>query len=104
MLLLLNPTVRLILNTCSSSVDRSTCPVSFHSSIIITAVYVPPDATAKLAMKELCSAVNKLQTVHPDGAFIIAGDFNHANLRSVLPKFYQNVSCPTRGANTLDNV
>lgn len=39
------------------------------SSIIITAVYVPPDATAKLAMKELCSAVNKLQTVHPEGVF-----------------------------------
>lgn len=74
------------------------------SSTIITAVDVPPDATAKLAMKDLCSAVNKMQTVYPDGAFIIAGDFNHANLRSVLPKFYQNVSCPTRGANTLDNV
>lgn len=32
MLLFLNPTVRLTLNTCSSSVDRSTCPMSFHLS------------------------------------------------------------------------
>lgn len=33
-----------------------------------------------------------------------AGDFNKANLRSVLPKFYQHVNCATRGNNTLDHV
>ncbi len=40
---------------------------------------------------------------HPDAAFIIAGDFNKANLRQVMPNFYQHVSCPTRGPNTLDH-
>lgn len=40
----------------------------------------------------------------PDGTFIVAGDFNHCTLRSVLPKFYQNVSCTTRGHKTLDHV
>ncbi len=74
------------------------------TTAIIAAVYVPPDANAKLAMKELSSVVNKLQTTHPDGVFIIAGNFNHANLRTTLPKFYQNVSCPTRGDVTLDHV
>ncbi len=36
-------------------------------------------------------------------AFIIAGDFNKANLRQVMPNFHQHVSCPTRGPNTLDH-
>ena len=28
----------------------------------------------------------------------------HSNLKTVLPKFYQHVSCPTRGDKTLDHV
>ncbi len=31
--------------------------------------------------------VNNLQTAYPDGIFIIAEDFNQANLKIVLPKF-----------------
>ena len=58
---------------------------------------VPPDANAKQAMKELHAAISTQQTAHPEGAFIAAGDFKHSNLKSVLPKFYQHVSCPTRG-------
>ncbi len=40
---------------------------------------------------------------HPDAASIIAGDFNKANLKKVMPNFYQHISCPTRGLNTLDH-
>jgi len=72
--------------------------------IVAAAVYVPPDTNANVAMKELCAAISKLQTLHPDGAFIVAEDFNHCTLRSVLPKFHQNVSCTTRGHKTLDHV
>ena len=75
-----------------------------HSCIVIMAVYVPPDANAKLAMKELHSAISTQQTAHPEGVFIAAGDFNHSNLKSVLPKFHQHVSCPTRGDRMLDKV
>lgn len=41
---------------------------------------------------------------HPDGAFIVAGDFNQACLKTVLPNFVQYVQCFTRGKNTLDHV
>lgn len=35
---------------------------------------------------------------------INAGDFNHAELKTVLPKLHQHVKCPTRGDKTLDKV
>lgn len=41
---------------------------------------------------------------HPDGAHIIAGDFNQPRLRTVLPDFHQHVFCATWGGNTLDHV
>ena len=65
--------------------------------IVAAAIYVPPDANVKIAMKELCAAISKLQTTHPDGAFIVAGDFNHCSLRSVLPEFHENISCTHKG-------
>ncbi|KAI5615474.1 gastrula zinc finger protein XlCGF28.1-like [Silurus asotus] len=39
---------------------------------IITAAYIPPDADAKLSMKELYAAISKQQTVHPEAGFIYA--------------------------------
>ncbi len=56
------------------------------------------------ALRELYSAISEQQTNNPDTFFIIAGDFNHANLKTVLPKFYQHVNFATRGNNTLDFV
>ncbi|XP_049331041.1 probable RNA-directed DNA polymerase from transposon BS [Astyanax mexicanus] len=61
------------------------------SAVLIAAVYIPPSASiganAKEALCELYRTISDLQNKHPDGLFIIAGDFNHANLKSVLPKF-----------------
>ncbi len=74
------------------------------TAIVIVAVYIPPCANAKDALRELYSAISKQQTNNPNGFFIIAGDFNHANLKTVLPKFYQHVNFATRGNNTLDCV
>lgn len=59
------------------------------TSTIINAAYIPLDANAKLAMEELHADISKQQTVHPEAAFIVVGDFNHFNFRTVLPKFYQ---------------
>nr|XP_057929088.1 uncharacterized protein LOC131129485 [Doryrhamphus excisus] len=72
--------------------------------VIVTAVYIPPDANASTALSLLLNVINEHQRAHPDGVYIIAGDFNKANLKTVLPKFHQHVKCPTRGANTLDHV
>ncbi len=56
------------------------------TAIVIVAVYIHPCATAKDALRELYSAISEQQTNNPDGFIIIAGDFNHANLKTVLPK------------------
>ncbi len=73
------------------------------SSIVITSVYIPPQADTSLALFKLHDELSGYNNKHPDAAFIIAGDFNKANLKKVLPNFHQHISCPTRGLNTLDH-
>ena len=68
---------------------------------MVTAVYIPPDANASLALHDPNSSQ---QSMYPEAGHIIAGDFNHANLKAVLPKLHQHVKCATRGANTMDKV
>ncbi len=74
------------------------------TAIVIVAVYIPPCANAKDALREPYCTISEKQTNNPDSFFIIAGDFNHANLKTVLPKFYQHVNFATRGNNMLDFV
>ncbi len=74
------------------------------TAIVTVAVYIPPCANVKDALLKLYSTISEQQTNNPDGFFIIAGDFNHANLETVLPKFYQHVNFATRGNNTLNFV
>ncbi|KAK0150001.1 hypothetical protein N1851_009235 [Merluccius polli] len=71
--------------------------------VIVTAVYIPPDASVSSALAHLHCILNKQLQAHPDGIHIIAGDFNQACLRTVLPEFTQYVKCATRGQNTLDH-
>ncbi len=73
------------------------------TSIIVTAVYIPPQADTSLALSKLHDELSGYNNIHPDAAFIIAGDFNKANLKKVLPNVHQHISCPTRGLNTLDH-
>ncbi len=73
------------------------------SAVIATAVYIPPQADTSLALSKLHEVISGYINKHPDAASIIAGDFNKANLRKVMPNFHQHVSCPTRGPNTLDH-
>ncbi|KAL6481971.1 hypothetical protein MHYP_G00100510 [Metynnis hypsauchen] len=74
------------------------------SSVYILATYIPPRANSATALGLLHDVISKQEAAHPDAAFIVAGDFNHCNLRTVLPKCHQHVSFPTRESNILDQV
>lgn len=55
-------------------------------------------------MGELYNTLSQLQKAHPEAFHTVAVDFNKANLKSVLPHFYQRVTCATRENNTLDHL
>ncbi len=73
------------------------------TAIIITAVYIPPQANTDQALKELYRNISEQETVHPDAAFVVTGDFNKANFRTIAPKYFQHVTINTRGDRTLDH-
>ncbi len=73
------------------------------TSILVSAVYIPPQADTSVALSNLHDEISGYVNKHPDAACIIAGDFNKANLKKVLLNFHQHISCPTRGLNTLDH-
>lgn len=72
--------------------------------ILITAAYIPPSADTKEALDTLYNSISELNSIYRDGVIIVAGDFNQANMRKVLPNYHQHVDFATRGTNTLDHV
>lgn len=74
------------------------------TTVIITAVYIPPDANTSTALAYLRNVIKEQQQAYPEGVHIIARDFNQACLKTVLSNFTQYVKCATRGNNTLDRV
>ncbi|KAL0175804.1 hypothetical protein M9458_028134 [Cirrhinus mrigala] len=78
-----------------------------YTAILLCAVYIPPSSNGNNrseALNELYQHISEQQTAHPDAFLIVAGDFNHADLKSVFPKIQQHIDFPTRGNNTLDFV
>lgn len=71
------------------------------TAVMITALYIAPDANANSAIGLLHHGISSQLTKHPDAVHIVAGDFNHVDLKTVLPKFHQHVKCATRGADKL---
>ena len=68
------------------------------SSVLFEAVYLPTqtDAGTKIALNQLYKAISKQENAHPEVALLVAGDFNAGRLKSVLPNFYQHVTCAAR--------
>ncbi len=78
-----------------------------YTAILLVAVYIPPSSNnnnRSEALNDLYQHISEQQTAHPDAFLILAGDFNHADLKSVFPKMHQHIDFPTRGNNTLDFV
>ncbi len=73
------------------------------TAIIITAVYIPPQANTDQALKELYGNISEQETMHPDAAFVVTGDFNKANFRTKAPKYFQHITINTRGDHVLDH-
>ncbi len=101
--------ISILSRSCSPHLEHLSiicCPFYLpreFSSIVVTAVYIPPQADTSLALSKLHDELSGYINKHPDAACIIAGDFNKANLKKVIPNFHQHISCPTRGLNTLDH-
>ena len=73
------------------------------SSVVLMGVYIPPDANATSAINQLTTRVLAAETTYPDSVIIILGDFNHTNLKKVLPRYKQHVNCSTCNNKTLDH-
>ncbi len=72
-------------------------------SFILTCVNVPPQAHVSSALQKLADLITDTEQQHQDSVLIILGDFNKANLSRELPKYRQQVTCPTRDSNILDH-
>ena len=101
--------VKVLSKTCSANLEALiiSCrpfylPREF-SCVISVAVYIPPDGNAGAAIAQLYEEITKAENTNPDAFVVIAGDFNHANLSKDMPKYYQQVTCPTRDGKTLDH-
>ncbi len=71
-----------------------------YTAILLVAVYIPPSSNninRSEALHDLYQHISEQQTAHPDAFLILAGDFNHADLKSAFPKIHQHVDFPTRG-------
>ncbi len=59
------------------------------TAIIITAVYIPPQANTDQALKELYGNISEQET------------FNKANFRTIAPKYFQHITINMRGDRIL---
>ncbi len=100
----------LVNSYCSEAIELMTVkcrpyylPREF-TAVFITIVYIAPGVNANEALQELHETISSLQIKHPEAFYVVAGDFNHVKLTDILSSFYQHVTIPTRGDNTLDCV
>ena len=71
-------------------------------TIVLSCVYVPPDANPRAAAETIASHTQPMQSRYPDAPVFIMGDFNKCRLSDVLPSFHQYVDVPTRNLKTID--
>ena len=104
--------IKYVLRYCSPEVKYLMISCRPHylprefSSVLFVAIYLPPqhEAGTKTALHQLYKAISKEENTHPEAALLVARDFNEGKLKSVLPHFYQHVTCATREEKILDHL
>ncbi len=78
--------------------------LEFHL-LLYRPFWLPREFTANTdqTLKELNGNISEQETVHPDVAFVVTGDFNKANFRTIAPKSFQHITINTRGDRALDH-
>ncbi|KAJ8019291.1 hypothetical protein HOLleu_42192 [Holothuria leucospilota] len=101
--------VKIISNGCTADLEYITIKCRLYylprefSSVTLTSLYIHPKADTVVALNIIAYVISEYENRDPDTLSIIAGDFNQANLKTVLPSFKQHVTCPTRGQRTIDH-
>ena len=74
--------------------------------VVAATVYHPPCANDNEMLEYLSKSLTDIEGLFPGCGIIIAGDFNHLNIKNLARQFQlkQLVHLPTRGMNTLDLV
>ncbi len=91
--------ISILSRSCSPHLEHLSiicCPFYLpweFSSIVVTAVYIPPQTDTRLALSKHHDELSGYISKHPEAA----------SIKKVMPNFHQHVSCPTRGPNTLDH-
>ena len=85
---------------CTPNVELLTVSVRPYyipefSHVLITTVYVPPNANAQDAANSISSHVINLETSAPDA-------FNHCSLKTSIINYFQHVKCATQKDHILD--
>ncbi|KAI2646918.1 Ornithine carbamoyltransferase [Labeo rohita] len=99
---------KIISTICSTNLELLTIKCRpFHlpgdfTSVILVAVYIPPQAAANEAAQQLTAHIMQLENSYPDSTTLFLGDFNHVDMRKTMPRFKQQVKVMTRLDNILD--
>ncbi len=62
-----------------------------------------PSSQHRPGTQELYGNIREQETAYPDAAFIVTGDFNKANFRTIAPKYFQHITINTCGDRVLDH-
>ncbi len=63
----------------------------------------PPSSQHRPGTQGTVWNIREQETTHPDAAFIITGDFNKANFRTIAPKYFQHITINTHRDRILDH-
>lgn len=98
-----------VTHSCTPKVELLTikcCPFCLplkFTLIIVSAIYIPPQANMDTALCELRGALTILQAYHLEAVLIVVWNFNRANLKRTVSNLYQHITCATRAERTLDH-